>query len=1477
MRVKLMAIIMMFLCAGLLVAHEVNLSEPLNGTITSDEYQIIVYNFTFPATIDQDSIVLNVGGTDYTLADPELRWLAPNLVFTPATPYADGQLMEDTLTYQSTDTVFDTVCNVPGSLVVDTITEFQMTSCFWVDISGPYMVNRTPGDANEVTPFISNDTLQPIEIFIHDETGEIDLSTVIVRIEGVNYGVAHPGLTFEENYMYIDPVTSDTTMLVRLLFDPVAAGISFNKTDTVEISLLAADDLPDYDYGAPNHLQDLPINDWEFYIDVVGPQSSILYPYAGAVTYVACIDQEIALRVWDANGINPSSIQVEIEGRIYTPTHPRADFDSTTGIFTYTPYPFWASGQTVDVELLTVEDIYGNGIADAHRVVWSFIVDRESPILTNYYPPDGYVTTDVQEPVWFQVEDAVGFVNGQSIELVIETSSGSRWEWNGYYTGFGAHIPGISWDGTTYEFDPAVVGSTYAEGDTVYVTLTNVSDSVHYCESNRMTGEYNWQFYISSGPSVDIVYPLNGTFTDCEHQVIRFNADDPDGVDYSTLVLRVEGVDYDTSTIIEYYDTTVLPGTTLIDTYEYHPLTVNANEVTFNPLYLPRYVDGQEINVALIALQDAGCGYSVANLPLRWSFIVDRTGAHVEEYWPFNAVSGAYPVIKIFFVDSICGDINPDFTTVIVNGRRYLPTVNAGTYFSDDTLMIDMAVEGRSFADGEEIEVCVTHAYDDLDYRCSPFGNALRNAPFCWTFTVDYEGVNIVLVEPAEGSYTACEEQQVIINITDESGVDENSILFESEGHLYDVSSPYLNYLRPENNLVFTPPTPYSDGEVVEFALIEVADSVGNMTGGSPLISDFLVDLAPPEVLGTNPEEDEVVCSELTEIGIEIYDINPFDTNSAQFDLTVATEGDTDNYSFSYAGGRIQIIDGVAWLNIAGAVEFAGSTVVTVDFSITDMPEYECGNYNELNYSYSFSTNPGWEVDIIVEDSDSTHILTFGAQLGATPGYDPFMDWQAPPPLDTTSITSVTFSNSGYNLIKDIKGLSGDSLSWRIYVPKGISGTLYWDPADVPTFANFIINGTVDMKSTNSYSFSGSQWIIINFKGSMITLYKGWNLVSVPVTPNHPSTNSVFPSAVGAVFTYNSQTKGFGVATKVEPGKAYFVLHMEDTAAGYPETYSYSIAGTPVDEVTVRIYDGWNTFGTPYNFGEISTKDIDEYPSGGILWSLLYEYNTGIGNYKPVSSVTGGKGYYVYGSVPYGFSYVEITISSDGAMKSVTFHEAKEQPEGYLKLQAGTQDLTVGVDERATKVYNDNFDCALPPAIEGFGGAYIADKELGRMVTDIRDKGLNNWPLVIDADAPMTVTCEELSAPNGYEFTVELNGKDVLLESGNELRLTPSTYTISLRKATTLNSLASELDGCQNIPNPFSEKTTILYQLPEESMVKLNVFDILGNRVATLVNDVQAAGEKAVTWDGNDAEPGIYYYHLEIDGQSFTNKMLLTK
>jgi hypothetical protein len=81
----------------------------------------------------------------------------------------------------------------------------------------------------------------------------------------------------------------------------------------------------------------------------------------------------------------------------------------------------------------------------------------------------------------------------------------------------------------------------------------------------------------------------------------------------------------------------------------------------------------------------------------------------------------------------------------------------------------------------------------------------------------------------------------------------------------------------------------------------------------------------------------------------------------------------------------------------------------------------------------------------------------------------------------------------------------------------------------------------------------------------------------------------------------------------------------------------------------------------------------------------------------------------------------------------------------------------------------------------------------------------------------------------------------------------------------------------QNYPNPFNPTTTIQYDLPKESNVELIIYNLLGEKIAELVNTIQKTGRYEVKWNAENFASGIYIYQFKAGDFISSKKLLLVK
>jgi hypothetical protein len=81
----------------------------------------------------------------------------------------------------------------------------------------------------------------------------------------------------------------------------------------------------------------------------------------------------------------------------------------------------------------------------------------------------------------------------------------------------------------------------------------------------------------------------------------------------------------------------------------------------------------------------------------------------------------------------------------------------------------------------------------------------------------------------------------------------------------------------------------------------------------------------------------------------------------------------------------------------------------------------------------------------------------------------------------------------------------------------------------------------------------------------------------------------------------------------------------------------------------------------------------------------------------------------------------------------------------------------------------------------------------------------------------------------------------------------------------------------QNYPNPFNTSTQIAFQLPEPTLVAVEIYGPLGRKITTPASGTYPAGRQVLEWDAGDYPSGVYFYRLVTPNYSATRKMLLLR
>jgi hypothetical protein len=226
-----------------------------------------------------------------------------------------------------------------------------------------------------------------------------------------------------------------------------------------------------------------------------------------------------------------------------------------------------------------------------------------------------------------------------------------------------------------------------------------------------------------------------------------------------------------------------------------------------------------------------------------------------------------------------------------------------------------------------------------------------------------------------------------------------------------------------------------------------------------------------------------------------------------------------------------------------------------------------------------------------------------------------------------------------------------------------------------------------------------------------------------------------------------------------------------------------------------------------------------------------------------------------YGSGgPYTF---QIIIISNGLI--VFQYEDMSTPYNSATIGIQNGDGTIGLQV----VYNQYYIHS-NMAIRFCRGWLRADPSTGTVAPD------ETFPVEIIFDA----TLYDEGTYTGY---IDLQGFDIY-HSEETIRIpaTMRVLPVGINDDSETN-IPSAYELYQNYPNPFNATTLINYDLPVSAEVRLEIYNILGQRVETLVNENQPPGRYHITWNTDGLPSGIYFYRMTADSETITKKMILLR
>lgn len=379
-----------------------------------------------------------------------------------------------------------------------------------------------------------------------------------------------------------------------------------------------------------------------------------------------------------------------------------------------------------------------------------------------------------------------------------------------------------------------------------------------------------------------------------------------------------------------------------------------------------------------------------------------------------------------------------------------------------------------------------------------------------------------------------------------------------------------------------------------------------------------------------------------------------------------------------------------------------------------------------------------------------------------------------------------------------------------------------------------------------------------------ISVTQGWNLISVPAELKEYRRWAVLPGPGNSnTFMYDN---GYVRRDTLENGLGYW-FKFANIKNCYP------IYGEPIFCDTFTLKSGWNLMGSISYAVPINSIVTDP---AEIIASNFYGYEAG---YSMEDTIKVGEGYWVKVS-----QAGQFILNKDIPPMKLNSQKEKFSQLNCLKVRdafGNEQTLYFGLNDNDLE--KDFYELPPIPPIGIFDVRFSSQRILETVgLKNIKEVSVD----ILSAEYPLSVSWEIKTLKHSVVLIIA--GKEKELNSSGSIQVSNSKTKISL-VLKGFSNFPAEYKLEQNYPNPFNPATTIKYQLPVNSRVVIKIYNLLGQDVKALADEIQTAGYKSVEWKstnnyGNKLASGVYFFRIDATSvskpsQTFTQvkKMVLLR
>ena len=340
----------------------------------------------------------------------------------------------------------------------------------------------------------------------------------------------------------------------------------------------------------------------------------------------------------------------------------------------------------------------------------------------------------------------------------------------------------------------------------------------------------------------------------------------------------------------------------------------------------------------------------------------------------------------------------------------------------------------------------------------------------------------------------------------------------------------------------------------------------------------------------------------------------------------------------------------------------------------------------------------------------------------------------------------------------------------------------------------------------------------------------------------------------------------------------YFIYASDDdndwtTLPGDTSTtiFSYVVRDGALSIMDVQYTWGYSNDASPYTGVEVTLQGVvtsDSNDFGGTYYFIQDKDSmwSGIMVRDDENKFTRGDKIEIVGTVQENFNLTRLNPVAS-ATKLSSDNE-------FSPVEVKTGDVTTGGDfaEAYESVFvtvkNLTVSNPFPDGSGNFGEVEVDDGSGGVRADDYSSFWRGNLDSTYQQDDPIT----EMRGPLYFSFS---NFKLIPRDSNDVIG-----HASAIDKIT--HELPDQFNLAQNYPNPFNPSTQIEYSIGKQGQYSMIIYNVLGQKVRTLFDDIRTAGTHQMTWNGLDERnarvgTGIYFYVLQGEGQRITKKMILIK